>query len=264
MAVFKIGEFSKLVRVSARMLRYYDKSGIFIPAEVDPFTGYRLYSSKQIPLLMKIVMLRDMGFGVEEIEEMLPHYDDRTYMQKALEQKRKQINAIMIAEQSKLDQIAAMNEKLKKEQGRMIYEVELKEIPAILVLSLREIIPTFEEEFGQWDKMTAFIRKYRIDCVRTGYSIYHDSEYKDAEVDVEIAFPVNVMGEDRDGFVYKELKPIRLAATIRFPLPYTNYNKAMQKLAMWLEENDYEIIGCIRGVGTGEAIVELQIPVKKK
>ena len=48
--MFRIGEFSKLTQVSVRMLRYYDETGILTPAEVDKWTGHRLYSVDQIPL----------------------------------------------------------------------------------------------------------------------------------------------------------------------------------------------------------------------
>jgi DNA-binding transcriptional MerR regulator len=40
--MFNIGQFSQLVKVSPRMLRYYEKSGIFYPAEIDKVNGYRL------------------------------------------------------------------------------------------------------------------------------------------------------------------------------------------------------------------------------
>ena len=51
--MFKIGEFSQLVRVSPRMLRHYEKCGLLYPAEIDPYTGYRQYSAGQIPLLSR-------------------------------------------------------------------------------------------------------------------------------------------------------------------------------------------------------------------
>ena len=271
-AIFKIGEFSKLVRVSARMLRHYDKSGIFSPAEIDRFTGYRLYSAEQIPLLMRIVELRDMGFGIEEIEETLPFYDNAEFMQKALKRKAQAISNIIAAEQCKLDKITTMSSTIRKESERMVYEVELKEIPAIKTVSLREVVPTFEDEIGQWEKMWAFIKQNSIDCKRTGYSIYHDDEYKDDDVDMEIAVPVNAVGENKEGFVYKELEAIPLAATIQFPGPYDNYNKAMEKLAVWIEQNGYEFAGLIRGHGIvmpgdgvafEDSLTELQVPVRK-
>ena len=39
--MLKIGDFSKLSRVSIRMLRHYDDIGLLKPAETDAFTGYR-------------------------------------------------------------------------------------------------------------------------------------------------------------------------------------------------------------------------------
>ena len=41
--MLKIGEFSKLSRVSDRMLRHYDEIGLLKPAEIDRFTDYRYY-----------------------------------------------------------------------------------------------------------------------------------------------------------------------------------------------------------------------------
>ena len=65
--MFRIGEFSKLTQVSVRMLRYYDEAGLLKPAEVDRWTGHRLYSANQIPRLDRIRYLRDSGFQVSEI-----------------------------------------------------------------------------------------------------------------------------------------------------------------------------------------------------
>ena len=42
--MLKIGEFSKLSRVSVRMLRHYDEIGLLKPAETDRFTDYRYYT----------------------------------------------------------------------------------------------------------------------------------------------------------------------------------------------------------------------------
>lgn len=49
--MLKIGEFSKLSRVSVRMLRHYDEIGLLPPASIDSATGYRYYSEDQLPVL---------------------------------------------------------------------------------------------------------------------------------------------------------------------------------------------------------------------
>ena len=62
--MLKIGEFSKLSRVSVRMLRHYDEVGLLAPSEVDPMTGYRYYSERQLITAGRIAALRALGFGL--------------------------------------------------------------------------------------------------------------------------------------------------------------------------------------------------------
>ena len=60
--MLKIGIFSKLSRISVRMLRYYDEAGLLAPGEVDPSTGYRYYHERQLMEAGRIRALRGMGF----------------------------------------------------------------------------------------------------------------------------------------------------------------------------------------------------------
>jgi len=270
--LFKIGEFSKMVRVSARMLRYYEQNGLLTPAAVDRFSGYRLYSAGQMPLLSRITELRDMGFGVEEIKALLPQYKNPETMRDALVRKSREIQSAIAAEQDKLEKIAALRGKLKKEFVTMVYDVELKSLPAEKVLSLRETIPAYDAEGLLWEKLGAFVRKHNIACRTGGYSIYHDEDYKESDVDVEIAVPVSAFGAEEGNFRYKELPAILQAATVRFSGPYEGYGEAMEKLAGWIEANGYVFDGLIRGLAVKsfadaaspeEFLTELQVPVRK-
>jgi DNA-binding transcriptional MerR regulator len=49
--MFKIGDFSRIARVSCRLLRYYDEIGLLKPAIVDRSSGYRFYSAAQLQQL---------------------------------------------------------------------------------------------------------------------------------------------------------------------------------------------------------------------
>lgn len=270
--LFKIGEFSKLVRVSARMLRYYEKSGLLSPAETDHFTGYRMYSAAQIPMITRIVALRDMGFGVEEIVKILPSFDDAQAMQSALDLKSSEIRSSIADEESKLERIAAMRSKLKKESVNMIYEVELKSLKAEKVLSLREMIPSYDKEGLLWEKMGKFIEENEVACIGGGYSIYLDDEYKESDVFVEIAIPVREVKESKGNFVFKEFDEMPTAATVRFSGPYEGYGAAMERLATWVEQNGYVFDGLVRGLAitspsdaesSKDYMTELQIAVRK-
>ena len=69
--LYKIGEFSKLVNVPVKTLRYYDEINLFKPQEIDLFSGYRYYSEKQIDDLEVILSLKEVGFRLEEIKKIL-------------------------------------------------------------------------------------------------------------------------------------------------------------------------------------------------
>ena len=65
--MFRIGEFSRIARVSARLLRYYDELGLLKPGVVDRASGYRYYTSAQLQRLNRILVLRDLGLTLEQI-----------------------------------------------------------------------------------------------------------------------------------------------------------------------------------------------------
>ncbi len=69
--MIRIGDFSRIARVSVQTLRYYDDLGLLKPVEVDRFTGYRYYSFDQLPRLHRILALKDMGLTLEEIARLL-------------------------------------------------------------------------------------------------------------------------------------------------------------------------------------------------
>jgi len=65
--MFRIAAFADLGGVSSKVLRDYDRLGIFRPAWTDRYTGYRLYTPAQLPDLRRILALRDLGVGLSEI-----------------------------------------------------------------------------------------------------------------------------------------------------------------------------------------------------
>jgi DNA-binding transcriptional MerR regulator len=69
--MFLTGEFSQIARVSKRLLQYYDEIGLLKPAHIDPHTGYRYYSARQLPRLNRILVLKDLGLGLDSIAKMM-------------------------------------------------------------------------------------------------------------------------------------------------------------------------------------------------
>src|SRR5262245_16360687 len=113
--MFKIGDFSKFSQVSIKMLRHYDRLGLLKPARIDPATSYRYYSADQLPRLNRILALRDLGFALEQIAELL---DDvpAEQIRGMLKLKQAELEQQMRHEQQRLERIAARLRQIEQEQ----------------------------------------------------------------------------------------------------------------------------------------------------
>lgn len=127
---FKIGEVSKLKRVSIRALRFYDRVNLLKPAQVDKFTNYRYYSLEQLFQIEMIVHLRKLGVPIEDLKFLFAHDDLATWhgyltqtMQKTVEQIESLQHSLFRTEKfiSHINEI----EEIKDKEG--IYPLEIGE-----------------------------------------------------------------------------------------------------------------------------------------
>ena len=72
--LFSIGEVAKYQKISKQTLIFYDKIGLFKPARVDPNNGYRYYSAAQLDYLDTILIMKKIGFSLEEIRLHMQSY----------------------------------------------------------------------------------------------------------------------------------------------------------------------------------------------
>ena len=71
-----IGDFSQVTHLSVKTLRRYHESGLLNPAQVDADTGYRYYSTAQIPTAQVIRRFRDLVGGSQGGLQPLTGYNE--------------------------------------------------------------------------------------------------------------------------------------------------------------------------------------------
>ena len=269
--MFKIGDFSKLTSVSIRMLRYYNEVGLFKPNHIDDFTGYRYYSATQINKLNKIISLRDMGFNVAEIGQVLAETSEKK-IQELLVKRHEIVKSLINDEEHKLKLISSAIKDFTKETINMKYNVELKSVPSYQVLSLREVVPSYYHEGELWQKMSEFIAEKGLVCGPISFAKYHDEGFKDEDVDIEIVMGVSKKGKDEKGFTYIDTEELGLVASVLVPGDYENIAPAFQYLAQWIEDQGYSLNGQsrqlpLKGSWNEEDVEnylnEIQIPIIK-
>ena len=115
--VYKIGDFSSLVNIPIRTLRYYDEIGLLKPEIVDRFTNYRYYTEDNVVEAQFITLLKEVGFTLQEIIDYkrflndFDNNDDGT--NQFLLKKQEQISEEMERLQEQYDKITVLRKKFK-------------------------------------------------------------------------------------------------------------------------------------------------------
>lgn len=270
--MFKIGEFSKLTQVSIRMLRYYDEAGLLKPAETDKFTNYRLYTGDQILVLNKIVFLRDLHFNVGEIAAALEQWDN-AFIFELLAKKRMEVEHAIKTEQDRLSKIELAQKDIYQEKIAIHYNVSIKNIPGYQVFSLRRTVSDYYAEGQLWKDMSAYAAENKLQISNNTFTIYHDTEYRENNVDMEICALVDKIEENANGFVFRITEPVPYMACTMVYGDFMNIAGAYLAVASWLEAHtQYRMIGQNRQIvhrgpwneeSSDHYLTEIQIPLER-
>lgn len=265
--LYKIGLFSQMNRVTIKTLRHYDEVGLLSPAHVDEETGYRYYSSNQLPALNQIICLRQIGMSLDEIARI----QQGQSMEDILKHKRAELMEVIAKETMKLSQVEhyLSNGRFEKD-----YHVVLKELPEVIVASVRTKIPNYGALFSTVPSMGMEMERLGCICAIPEYcfNIYHDGGYKAEDIDVEICEAVAEMKPDTDKVAFKRIPGVETAACVIHKGSYEGFPKAYEAVLRWMKDNHFEMTDMPResyidGIWNKESedewLTEIQFPVRK-
>lgn len=267
--MYRIGLFSKMNRITAKTLRHYDDIGLLKPEYVDDFTGYRYYSGSQIPRLHKIIALKQMGLNLTDIKTVI---DEPVSIELFLKLKENELKKKI---QEANNQLIQIDNYMKRIQGgiSMKYNPVIKSLPEVIVASMRFTAKSYDDYFEVVPKMGEEMSKAGVVCAEPEYcfNIYHDKEYKEKDIDVEVCEAVIDFYEDTDKVKYKRISKVNEAVCVLHKGPYDLLREAYTFTFEWIKNNGYQIIGepresYIDGIWNEENeekwLTEIQIPIK--
>lgn len=263
---YKIGEISRLYKISSDILRYYDKIGLVSPDFIGD-NGYRYYSKKQIWKLNNIRNLRNIGVGLEDIKEFL---DERNI---------NSANDIIEFQLEKIEDKIKKLEELKEELTSKLENIEFFKTfkdfnkPILKFIPKRKFLRSKENFKQDWEidfelKILNEKTEYDSDFILTnneiGATLSKENFLKGEYSTFSETFIINdVKGEMlEEGYFL----------TIVFRGSYKESYKYYEILKKYILENNLEVIGDIYEIyhieihiteDENEYITEIQIPIKK-
>ncbi|HDX9639942.1 TPA: MerR family transcriptional regulator [Bacillus mobilis] len=241
--MFKIGDFSKLSSISIRMLRHYDKVELLQPVKINEQSRYRYYSAAQLKKVNQIQMLKDMGFNIATIKEIVAS-DNMEVIKSQFKNRSAQIKGEMDDLQKQLRLLEDSMKTMREDVIEMTYHVSIKEIPERNVASVRKIIPSYNREGDLWGTLMQEIQMKSISIAHPSYSIavFHDREYKENDVDVEIQLSILGKHENTKDVTFKKIESTNVAS-ITVNGSYEQMTAVNEAAAKWIETEGYEIAG---------------------
>lgn len=270
--MFRIGDFSKLSRVSVKTLRYYDQVGLLKPARVDRFTNYRYYSVEQFHRLNRILALKDMGFSLEQIVRLLDEGLPPAQLRGMLRMKQAEVLQKVQEEQDRLTRVEARLKQIEEEGIMSAYDVVIKKTETLYVASIRDTVPAYDQQGTLWGELSAYLAEQGSKWMGPPVTVYHDTEYRESDVDVEVCAPVEPPVSGNERVIVKQLPGVEAMACVVHHGSYSKgFHEAYGSLMSWIESNGYRIVGPNREIylkggddpDDTSYVTEIQFPVEK-
>lgn len=234
---WKIGELASDTGLTIRTLHYYDELGLLKPSQ-ETEGGHRVYTSKDLERLQKILTLKQLGLPLEKIKEAISNKkfslkDATAHLKTDIQKRKKELEDIELrladadkiqsANQSSTDSVVQLLSKmnlldrhLSKEQLEWIKQHDLQFGPEALT-ELRDEWVTATEALNDainnklplsdWRTKAVCMRWFGLASALMGGSF--DSPYelkKIAESDPKAALELGIPGVDlKKAFEYVEL-----------------------------------------------------------
>jgi len=271
--MFTVGEFSKIAQVSKRLLRYYDEIGLLPPARIDEPTGRRFYSAGQMPTLNRILALKDLGFSLEEIQQLVQDGVSSDDMESMLLLKKTEIEHLI---QSELERIHRIESRLYAIQNAdRPLNVVMKQTTMQPVLSTRLVAQSFQTAL---DTMIA-LRARLPENKRYGlcFCICQEENVSVCDMDLEIGCFVEahehapVALSKQIKLHYRYLPAVEHIATSVVTGPLERILVGYAQIGKWAELNGYRTLGMPREVtlqlpkiaDASDLITEVQFAVER-
>lgn len=266
--MIKIGDFSKLAHVSVKTLHHYGKLDLLKPAHVDRYTGYRYYALEQLPMLNRILALKELGFSLEQVSQLLDEDLSVEEMRGMLRLKQMELAHSVTEEQARLASVERRLLQLAQEGQLPPREIAIKEVPAHTALSARVVAASEDAVRSARTSLQTLLSNYleqsRLKPATPWFAIVDEGPYAENDLEVELAVGVKLRQNQRQGdwgsspVQLLELPAVEKMASVIHEGQTATLSSAYTQLYAWMQSNGYQVAGAYREIYLPDSGVSIQ------
>jgi DNA-binding transcriptional MerR regulator len=238
-----IGDFSCATHLSVKTLRHYHRIGLLEPADVDPYTGHRRYTTDQIPTAQVIRRFRTLEMPLEEIQAVIaaPDVGSRNDLIAA------HLNRLEVHLAKTQEAAASLRDLLQPPSGALV-TVEHRStdpLPAAAVSEIVDVEDALSWYQGALGELYATLTAQSLPAAGPGGGIFSSDLFSYerglATIYVPCRGPVRPMGRVTSLVV----PAVELATTVHTG-PHTDIDRAYGALATYVTQHALAVDGPIR------------------
>jgi DNA-binding transcriptional MerR regulator len=255
-ATLTIGDFSLATHLSAKTLRHYHQIGLLMPADVDPETGYRRYTTGQIPAAQVIRRFRELDMPLDEIQSVLQAPDLQT-RDRLIAAHLARMEAGLACTQQAVRSLRDLLE--HRTAAPPVGHRRAYAVPAAAISQVIDIADALLWYQGALGELRATLAAQGIAVDGPPGGIFASELFADERGQAAIFIPCH--GQLRPmGRVASMTVPAAELATITHPGPHAGIDRAYGTLATYVTEHELAVDGPVREyylVGPGDTADEV-------
>lgn len=150
---YSSGDFARMAKVSVRTIRFYDKQNILKPSYVTP-AGARFYTDSDFARLQQILLLKYLGFSLEDIKEMTIGDMDSHFMLNSLNMQKKLI-------QDRMEQMQLMADAIENTVSAIQKEHQIDWSKMLDLIHLTSMEKSLKTQYQNATNISARIRLHK-------------------------------------------------------------------------------------------------------
>lgn len=243
-AVLSIGDLSRATHISVKMLRHYHQIGLLEPVDVDPTTGYRRYSTEQVPTAQVIRRFRDLQMPLEQIRAILdaPDVETRNGLIAA------HLDALQVSLAETQSAVASLRDLLEPHGSARLPVISHRRVDATAAAAISQVVAVAEVEAwlqGALGELYGTLAAQNAEPTGPAGGVYADELFTE-EVGQATVFVPSQSELRPTGRVQSTLIPAVELATILHTGSHRDIDQAYGALGAYVAEHELAVDGPIR------------------